>query len=495
MNKKLLYSLMSLSVLLAGCDIEKNSGGGDISSPATSESENVNSESTSNNNANYVKVNDVSELFETYQTGADYDYTATYKCDVIEGRSYSGGWETTYMYDGENIQLSYVDNGIHYIDYFVYDQTKDDFVYYLDTTGTQKNYQYLDSTTNVDYYLNYVSYIDHFELAGIDWTNDMVYDLTAKKAIPATDEARELIGKLIFGDNPNEFWEKIVVSYDNGYITEVEAISILKEVVYIYEVTIAYHGYSSVKAPTDATEFVDPASPHLKGQEDYSGNIALTDEQKAALTVYNSELDVNYSLDIEWYYAYINGQPVEKELADQYTQNFTLKASDGNFEANITDPSTGYPQTFYSISTGEGLNPMCFGDIDMNGVYENYAYETDQQNYLTIFQNIYINAVALHSLNPEDFTYNEEKGYITAKDEETEIKLCEQLFYYSDVYAGLHIYLKDSEDGNSKVIDKIVTSMVTSDSSGNYISLLKTYKFSEIGTTIIDYPDSVKGSL
>lgn len=494
MNKKLIYSLMSISVLLAGCNIEKNSNsvGGDVSSPTTSDSQPSISE---NEQTNYVKVDDVSELFDTYDTSEDYDFTATYKCDVIQDRDYVGGWETTYMYDGEDIQLSYVDNGTHFIDYFVYDATKDDFVYYLDTTGTQKNYQYLDSTTNVDYYLSYVSLIDHFALAGISWTEDMVYDLTAKKAIPANDELKGKIGKIIFGENPNEHWEKIVISWKDGYISEVEAISMLQEVVYIYEVNLAYHGYSSVKAPVDAEEFVDPTAPHLKGKEDYSNNIALSDEQIAALTIFDSELEVNYTLDVEWYYAYINGQPVDEEVAKQNTQNFAIKAAEGNFEAAIVDPSYNVTQYFYSISTGEGMTPLCFADADMNGVYESYAYETDQSNYLAVFQNIYINAVALHSLNAADFTYNETEGYITAKDEATEAKLCEALFYYADAYAGLRIYLKDNEDGGAKVIDKIVTSMVTADASGSYVSLLKTYSFTEIGTTVIEYPESVKGTI
>lgn len=485
MNKKLIYSLISVSLLLASCELEKNSSSNSINSDSISVA------------TKYEKVDDVSNLFATYNSEDDYDFTATYHCDVIEGREAYEGWETTYMYDGKDTQISYESNSLHYVDYYIYDADNDEYIYYLDN-GTQKSYQYLNIENNLDYYYQYVSLIDYFQLAGVNWTESMVYDLENHKAIPTSKETRQEVGKIIFGDNANEFWEKLEVTYDNGYISKVEAISILRDVVYMYEVILSYHGYSSVQVPDNAGEFVSPTEPHLKGKEDYDNNVALTEEQIAALTIFDSALDLNYTLNVEWKYAYMNGEAVDSTVADENIVNYEFKAANGNFEAKYIDTTYNVTNYFYSMATGETSNPIVYADTDYDNVYDAYTYEGDQTNYIAILQNIYLNVAFISKLDANDFTYNEEGGYITAKDAATEIELCEDIFFFTDTYGGLRIYLKDSEDGSSKVIDKIVTSMVvatTYNGATYYVSYLKTYNFSEIGTTTIDYPDSVKGSL
>ena len=61
------------------------------------------------------------------------------------------------------------------------------------------------------------------------------------------------------------------------------------------------------------------------------------------------------------------------------------------------------------------------------------------------------------------------------------------IVYYNDLECGI---IKETDDG-SLVLDKIITSMYSTDDSGNIYSFLKTYNFSNINSTTITYPDGV----
>lgn len=486
MNKKLIYSIMAVSVILTGCDkntqhSDSDSGTVVPSSPSDTSSILDSSSSSGNEEArNYQKIDDVSTLFETYATEEEYSYIADYRCDLISNRVYVGGWETSYMFDGINLLLSYTDDGVNYTDYYIYDEQTDQMIYYLDSGNGL--YKYLDMDN--EYYFNYVSYIDYFELAGIEWEDDMIFDLEDRVCVPTDDVAKDRVGRMIFGDNPNEYWHKIEVYWsEDGYISQIDAISIYQEVTYYYTVTLSEHGYTegSVKVPSNVEEFTNPYQPYLKGKEDYTG-VALTEKQIAALNQFTVEQDMNYTVDIRWT-AVSDGTVYESSYMD-----FRLLAEDGNYQYSYADPNSSVlTHYFYLLNSPTGY-PICFEDEDFDGVYSVVSYGMDE--YESYVGQIYLDRVLLYGLDGDDFIYDETKGYITAKDAATEDKYCTSLFYYQNAYGGLRIYLKENEDG-SLTLDKIVTSMFTATDSGTYYSFLKTYTFSAINETTIVYPEGV----
>ena len=492
MNKNLLYSLLAFCTILTGCNSD---GTSDVSSSASesSVSEVLSSEDSLSNTvestvtessseeqveAEYVTIDDVNTLFTTYEDETTYDFIANYRCDVISDRHYLGGWETEYMYDGYNLSLGYSDGTYFYTDYYIYNEETQQMIYYVD--NGDGSYQFL--TQESDYFFDYASYIDHFELANIEWELDMVFDLNNKVCIPANDRAKDTIGRTIFGDNNNEYWHDLKIYWNNGYISKVEAVSIYQESTYYYTVDLSLHGYvnGSIVPPKDAVEFVDPYTPFMKGKEDYEGT-ALTQDQIDAITMFNSEKEMNYTVDVTW-------QLVVNSQVQDLGSEFFLKAENGNYEYSYAD--TTYPDLFYYfylLSGSDNSYPICFVDPDMDGTYS--LLSSGMSEYDTYVSNIYLDRVLLHSIDSSDLIYDE-KGYITAKDAATEEQLCVDLFYFADGYGGLQIYLAEDEQGNL-VLDKIVTSMVSSDDSGNVYSFVKTYKFSNINSTTIKYPEGV----
>lgn len=479
MNRKWIYSLLMVSVIVASCDHHSSSSSSSVDSSSSIGISDASDSSTSNETRNYQRIQNVSALFETYEKADEYNYIALYQCDTIANREYQGGWETSYMFDGINMLLTYTAGGANYTDYFIYDQEKDQMIYYLDA-GNGK-YQYLDMDN--EYYFNYVAYIDYFELAGIEWEEDMQFDLENKVCIPIDDVAKDRVGRMIFGDNPNEYWHKVEVYWEDGYISRIEAISIYQEVTYYYTVTLSDHGYTegSVKVPENAEEFTNPYQPYLKGKEEYTGD-ALSSEQANALNLFTMEQDMNYTVDIRWTFVY---EGIVQE--DSYL-DFHLEAEDGNYMYSYADGESSLLTHYFYLLSNPSNYPVCFADEDFDGTFSAITYGMDE--YEAYVGQIYLDRVLLYGFDSSDFIYDETKGYITAKDEATEEKYCTSLFYYQDTYGGLRIYLKEDESGNL-VLDKIVTSFYTATESGSYYSFVKTYTFSSLHTTSIDYPDGV----
>lgn len=480
MNKKIAYTLLVTSMILTGCGNENDSSSStnDETSSDLSNVELDSSESSSTSN-NYVKIDDVSKYFETYSSEEDYNFTFEYQCDLIANRNYQGGWKTSYILDGYNMLLTYESDGIHYVDYYIYDEETDQMIYYLDN-GSGK-YKYLDMDN--EFYFSYVSYIDYFELVGIDFEEDMLFDLDNNICVPKDDLAKDSIGRTIFGDNPNEYWHKIEISYKDGYISAINAISIYQEVTYYYTITLSNHGYASgsVIVPDNAEEYINPNQPYYKGRETYTGN-ALTTKQADALTMFSSEETMNYTIDSVWTIVY-NGEIKEDSHID-----FKLLAENGNYEYSYADSS--YPTLmhyFYLVSTGSTY-PLCYLDEDFDGNFTVTSYGMD--DYESYVSQIYLDRILLFAINPDDFIYDENKGYITAKDAQTEQKYCDQLFYFADTYGGLRIYLKETDDG-SLVFDKIETSVYIVQSDNSVYSFVKTYTFTNVNETKISYPDGI----
>lgn len=478
MNKNLLYSLMALSFVLVSCENTNTSISDSSTNNDTSSSDDISS--SEEGDYNFEEISDVSTLFETYQSSENYNFMSNYSYHVISEREYLGSWEVKYIYDGIDLQLTYKnDDGSISTDYYIYDEATDQMIYYLD--NGDNTYQYLDQENEA--YFNFASYIDYFELAGIDWEEDMVFDLSNHVCKPKNHLATDKIGRIIFGDNANEYWHEVKIYWEDGYISQIDAISINQESTFYFKVSLSEHGYTegSVIKPSNVVEYVDPHTPFLKGQESYTG-IALTQNQIDALSIFSSEFNMNYTSTI------VYTPVVNSELRPDANSEFYLKAFNGNYEYSYTDPS--YPTlTNYSylLTASENSYPICFIDPDYDGQYTMLTNGTD--DYESYVSQFYLDRVLFYGLDASDFIYDEEKGYITAKDEETEDRLCKQLFYYEEGYGGLRIYLKDNEDG-SKQLDKIVTSLCLPSSDSVY-SFVKTYTFTDINSTEIIYPDGV----
>ena len=480
MNKKYIYSLLTLSILLGGCQTPSNSNSSNNSQSSTPSIE----DSTSNESSlvgNFVEVDDVTKLFETYATSEDYDYVCNYSCEAIQDRQYIGGWETYYMIDGIDLLMRYEDaNGGIYTDYYIYDEVTEQMIYYLDS-GNGK-YQYLDYDN--EFYFDYISYIDYFELAGIEWEDDMVFDLENQVCVPANKLAKDRVGRTIFGDNPNEYWHDVKVYWEEGFISKVEAISIYQEVTYYYTVELSDHTYvdGSVKVPANVEEFTNPYQPYLKGKEEYTG-VALTQQQIDALSIFNDEKSMNYTVDVTWTYV------VDGILYEEYFQEFKLEAENGNYHYSFNDAESSLvTYNYFLLSANAASYPVCFEDDNVDGVYNAISYGMDE--YEGYVSQIYLDRVLFFALDSEDFIYDETKGYITAKDAATEDNYCTSLFYYANSYGGLRIYLKETENGSLE-LDKIVTSMYIADETGAAYSFVKTYTFSNINSTVIEYPEGV----
>ena len=206
-------------------------------------------------------------------------------------------------------------------------------------------------------------------------------------------------------------------------------------------------------------------------------------EQYAALNLFNSEFEMNYTVSVEWEYVQ------DGQLTGYVTTTNNVLVSDGVYEYSYADST--YPSLiyyYYMIYENTTNYPLIYMDEDLNGEWEFVTYGmTDYEGY---YSSIYLDSVQLYGLTQEDFIYDETKGYITAKNESLEDKYCSSIFSFADSYGGLRIYLKDDGNGN-QVLDKIVTSLFIADDSGSYYSFLKTYTFTEINSTTITIPEGI----
>lgn len=494
MNKKnyintlLITSLLSVFAI-SGCNNNNSSPSvEENSSSQTSDSSQTGDSSSSSSKENYVHIDDVSKLFETYETDSDYNYVVDFKYDVVQSREYIGGDEKEYMYAGHNLQIDFAYDNSHYVDYLVYDEDKESWVYYLDD-GSQKDYQYLDEDNK--YFFQFYSTVDRFELASsnengdvlIDWENNFVYDLENKKCKPVDSETLTYVCKQIFGDNANEYWEKLEISWSDNYISHVDAISILNEQVYYFDISLVDHGYATVDVSNiNSQPYINPNQPYFKDRETYTGG-KLSDAQAAVFTnLFATSNEMNYTSSVKWTLVQ-NGKIYEENNLTN-----TLKAVNGNYEYSYENGNTGLTNHDYIVENESSLGGANYYLDD--GTQSNYTlYGYGMENYDSYMSQFRFDRILLLNIDPEDLIYDETKGYITAKDATTEASLCKALFQYSENYAGLRIYLKENDD-HTYSIDKIVTSAyVQSDSS--VVSIIKEYTLTDINTTTITLPEGV----
>lgn len=490
MNKKS-YSLLILTALIAvGCNNNNTSSSIDNANSSSSQIEDSSSFSTSSDisssSEKYETINDVSKLFETYKTDSDYNYIVDFKYDVVQSREYIGGDEKEYLYDGKNLQIDFEYNGSNFVDYLVYDEQKSSWVYYLDD-GTQKGYQYLDEEN--EYFFKYYSTVDRFELASsneeedvlIDWESDFVYDLTNKKCKPVDSETLTRVCKQIFGDNKNEYWEKLEISWSDNYISHVDAVSIMNEQVYYFDIDLTDHGYATVDVSDIVSEpYINPNQPYFKDRETYTGGKLSAAQADVFTKLFATTKDMNYTSSIKWTLVQ-NGKIYE----NKYIIN-TLKAVNGNYEYTY-ESTSGLKNVDYLIDKETSISPTYYLDDGTQTNYTIYGY--GMENYDAYLQNLYFDRIRLLNIDPEDLIYDEAKGYITAKNAETEATLCASLFQYSDNYAGLRIYLKENED-HTFTIDKIVTSAYIQTSS-SAVSVIKEYTLTDINNTSFTLPEGI----
>ncbi len=472
-NKKLNLFLLS-TILLASCGKEEDS----ISNTTNSESTlpEVSSSETSDKQ-DFVEITNVNDYFTTYANDTEYNYIVDFTYQVVQSREYIGGNATEYMYDGHNIQIDYESNNSNFVDYLV-ENDAGELVYYLDD-GSQKKYQYLDQ--NNEYFFNYYSTVDRFELAGIDWEEDFVFDLQNKVCKPANQEALTNVCKEVFGDNSSEYWEKLEISWNDNYLTHIDAISIASESVFYFDIDIREHGYATVDvSKLNATKYVNPNQPYFKDREEYIG-VALNDAQKAVFNnLFTSANTMNYTASVLWTLVK-NGQ-----IYEDYKVENKLRTNNGIYEYTY-EASTGLINIDYLISNEDSISPTYYLDSGDHTNYTIYGYGMD--NYEAYLSSVYFDRVRLYDIDASDFIYNEKEGYLMPKDADTDAKLCAALFQYPQNYSGVHIYLKENDDFTLS-IDKIVTSAYVL-SGKSAVSVIKTYTFTNWNSTEITLPEGV----
>lgn len=459
MKKKLLLTLMSLSFALVGCG-NKNS--------SSSESQQGSSSSEA---SSYEKITDVNSLFTTYESKYDYNFVVSYEYSTVYKRQYVETIKNDYQYMDGIVQLTYLNpNDSNYYTDYLYENPKENiYTYYVDM-GAQKEYQTISGDNQ--YYAQYVATMDKLDIAGVDWAEDFLVNKETKTLTPKDDEVKTEVGKKIFGDNPGEYWEKIDVSYDKGYITKIDAVSIYMERVYYFTINLSYHTLVNIELPKATKEYVG-SKPYYQ-DETYAG-VALSNDQKTALQFLVNARDANYTVNTRWDLV-DNGELV----AGAYVET-TSKYADGNAEYTYTNQSTKQTKTDYLISNKNGSYTLYV--VDDYNIRQAYASGTNE--YSQNITNFSLDQLNLSALDANDFIYNQEKGYIMPKNKETETKLVGKIFGFADNYYGLHIYLENN------VISKVETSLylVSGDSIASY---KKIYSISNIGTTTIDYPSDIQ---
>lgn len=456
-NKKLLVSLLALSFALVGCQ------------PSSSSSNSQDSTSSTSSGSSFNSITNIGNILNTYSSRDEYNFAVKFKYSTVTNRVHSGTFETDYQYEGKKLQLTYEADGAFFTDYFYEDEAANTYEYYIDM-GEAKEYQLIDGEN--EYYFQFTSQIDKLDLCNIDWEDYFLVNEDTNTLIPADPAKLTEAAKHIFGDKANEYWEELEIKYNNDkYISEINAISIYRETVYYYTLTLENHSWVTFDLPETTGDYVGN-QPYYKNEE-YKG-IALTEKQKGALEFLSDPHDANYTVNTLW------EQVILGSMTGASIKTQTLYA-DGQAEYKYTDVQTNLTYTDYLIE----YDSQKYAYYKDNADGTHTPYYSGTQEYENAVVNYALDQFNLAELNADDFIYNEEKGYIMPKDKETEYRLVGKMFGYKDNYFGLHIYLKDN------VITKVETSLYM-ESGTSIASYKKTYTVTNIGTTVINYPSDVK---
>ena len=474
MKKKLLLPLMVLSLTLVGCNTPTNSS--NSTSPVSddivsNDSTNTSSSYSEGEVSHLEQITDVSKLFQTYSKKSDFNFACKYEYSTVYKRQYVETVTSDYQFMNGIIQMTYLNTSenAYHTDYLYENAAENIYKYYLDM-GKQKEYQTISGDNQ--YYAQYVASMDQIDISDIDWKENFLVDTTKKVISPKDDEAKLEIGKHIFGDNAGEYWEKLDISYDNGYITKIDAISIYMERVYYFTVTLSDHTWVNIELPNATQEYIG-SKPYYE-HETYSG-ISLNEEQALALQFLNNARDANYSVSTRWELVN-NGEVIPTAFIET-----TTKYADGNAAYTYTNQTTQKTKTDYLVSNKNGSFTLYV--VDDNGIRQGYASGT--QEYTQNITNFSLDQLNLSGLKASDFVYNAEAGYAMPKNNETEKTLVGNIFGFKDNYYGLHIYFENN------AISKVETSLylVSGDSIASY---KKTYTITNIGTTTIEYPSDIQ---
>ena len=468
-NKKLLLvSLLSLSMICVSCTPSSSSSS---SSEAKSESSTTTSSTTSSESTSseekYTSISDVSKLFKTYNSKSEFNFSLTYTVSTVTNRQHVGTLVTDYQYQDNKIQITYEEDGEFYTDYFHEDEATNTYEYYIDMGG-QKEYQLIDGEN--EYYFQFSSAIDKLDLSNIDWADTFLVNEEKKTLNPIDSACLTEVAKHIFGDRANEYWEKLVINYDGGFISKINAISIYRESVYYYSIVFADQDWVNIELPTTTQDYVGN-QPYYKNEE-YTG-VALTEEQASAIEFLENSHDANYSVSCLW-------EQVILGSMTGATVHTSSKYADGNAEYRYTNATTNITYTDYLVDSGNGQ--FTYYQDNADGTHTPNLSGTEEYN--NAVANFALDQLNLASLDASDFIYNAEKGYIMPKDKATEQKLVGSIFGFSDYYYGLHIYLENN------VISKLETSLYI-ESGTSIASYKKTYTLTSIGTTTINYPNDI----
>lgn len=466
-KKLLLVSLLSLSVVCVSCTPSSSSSTSSSETTSTTTSSTPSTTSDASSEGEYTSITDVNKLFKTYTSKSEFNFALTYTVSTIANRQHVGTWTTDYQYQDNKIQITYEEDGAFYTDYFYEDEDKNIYEYYIDMGG-QSEYQLIDGEN--EYYFQFSSSIDELNLSNIDWADAFLVNEETKTLNPIDNATLTEAAKHIFGDRANEYWEKLVVKYDKGYISEISAISIYRETVYYYTIEFADQDWVNIELPTATQDYVGN-QPFYKNEE-YVG-VALTSDQASAIEFLENSHDANYSVSCLW-------EQVILGSMTGATVKTASKYADGNAEYRYTNATTNITYTDYLIDSGNGQ--YTYYTDNANGTHTPSISGTEEYN--NAVANFALDQLNLASLKASDFIYNEEKGYIMPKDKATEQKMVGTIFGYSDYYYGLHIYLENN------VISKLETSLYI-ESGTSIASYKKTYTLTSIGTTTISYPSDV----
>lgn len=425
---------------------------------------------TENVNEGFEKVTSVENMFKTYASSSDFNFGLKFACDVVYHREYYTSLETDYLYNGNDIQLTYESEGEFFTDYYHEDASNDTYIYYIDMGGT-KEYQSIDGSN--PYFHQYHSAIDEVNINKVDWVSDFIFNHELKQCKPASETLINENCKMIFGDRTNEFWDSLNVYYDGKYITKIEAVSIYREAVYYYTLTFSNHDWVTFDLP-EVTKEYEGYHPYFN-KEVYQGD-PLTSEEKAVLSSLTKDVDPNYTVTSKW--TYVNMDTIVPERTIQ-----TVSVYDNQIESfTYTNASTGITYTDY-LTTHSTFGYVYFQNTGTN---QWTAYTpNDSENYSNALAVMAQDMVDIRGLNGDDFINNGE--YLMPKDNETEKRLAKEIFgtVYGQFYYGIHIKL---ENNNIKTLE---TSIYIEYDDGSILSYIKEFTFSDIGTSHITLPDQI----
>lgn len=459
MKKKTIYLLVLLSIIsLSGCATDNN---------------NSSNNSASNNSTlefedGYKKVSSVDNLFKTYNNKGEFNFELEFSCDVVYHREYYDSWETDYLFNGNDIQITYESNGQFYTDYYHEDVKNNTYTYLIDMGGGKK-YQSIDGTN--EYFFQYYSQIDQINIDDIDWTNDFIFNLEENKAKPINESITNEIAKKVLGDKANEYFDSFVVTYEEGYITSIESVSIYREATYYYHLKLDNHDWVDFDLPVAEKEY-EGFHPYFN-KEVYEGT-ALSSAQVSAIEVV-PESKPNYTVDTTWTYVDM------EDLIPARSVN-THSVYDNDKQAYTwTNASTKKTYTDYLVENSL-YGYVCFKENDY-GTHD--AIPMGDDNFEIAISLIAQDQINITGLDSSSYIYN--GTYIMPKDLETEQDVLKQIFgqTYGPYYHGLHIYLTEDESA----IDKVETSLFIEYDDGTIMNYVKVFTISDIGTSSITLPE------